>query len=94
MSEQVAQDTLRRLKATFRGSEQCRLLGYRTGMRPMPAHGPVIGYATRDRSVYVAVMHSAISLAPTAGRLIADELVTGSPPPELRHYRPPAGTTS
>lgn len=94
VAEQVAQDTLRRLKATFRGSERCRLLGYRTGMRPMPAHGPVIGYATSDRSVYVAAMHSAMSLAPTAGRLIADELVTGSPPPELRNCRPSTGNTS
>ncbi|MGW7066867.1 NAD(P)/FAD-dependent oxidoreductase [Streptomyces sp. NPDC054855] len=94
VSEQVARHTLRRLQATFRGSDRCRLLGYRTGMRPMPAHGPVIGYATSDRSVYVAVMHSAISLAPTVGRLIADELVTGSPPPALRHCRPQGGITS
>ncbi|MGW0908691.1 NAD(P)/FAD-dependent oxidoreductase [Streptomyces sp. NPDC002853] len=93
VSGQAAQHTLRRLKATFRGSDRCRLLGYRTGMRPMPAQGPVIGYATSDRSVYVAVMHSAISLAPTAGRLIADELVTGNPPSELRNCRPSAGTT-
>ncbi|MFC9501375.1 hypothetical protein [Streptomyces sp. NPDC056982] len=54
----------------------------------MPAHGPVIGYATNDRSVYVAVMHSAITLAPTVGRLIADELVTGRPAPELQRCRP------
>lgn len=92
--EQAAQAAFQRLKAAFRGSDQCRLLGYRVGRRPMPAHGPVIGYATRDRSVYVAVMHSAISLAPTAGRMIADELATGSPHPGLRHCRPQTGTTS
>ncbi|MDG4860623.1 FAD-dependent oxidoreductase [Streptomyces sp. T-3] len=86
--EQSVQDALQRLKSAFQGSDQCRLLGYRTGQRPMPAHGPVIGYATHDRSVYVAVMHSAITLAPTAGRLIADELVTGRPAPELRRCRP------
>ncbi|MEU8488618.1 FAD-dependent oxidoreductase [Streptomyces sp. NPDC048641] len=88
--EQSAQDALQRLKTTFQGSDQCRLLGYRTGQRPMPAHGPVIGYVTHDRSVYVAVMHSAITLAPTAGRLIADELVTGRSAPELRRCRPHA----
>ncbi|MGV9885189.1 NAD(P)/FAD-dependent oxidoreductase [Streptomyces sp. NPDC003006] len=87
---QTAQDALQHLKTTFQGSDQCRLLGYRTGRRPMPAHGPVIGYATHDRSVYVAVMHSAITLAPTAGRLIADELVTGRPAPELQRCRPRA----
>ncbi|MEU8485030.1 FAD-dependent oxidoreductase [Streptomyces sp. NPDC048641] len=88
--EQAAQDALQHLKATFQGSDPCRLLGYRTGQRPMPAHGPVIGYATHDRSVYVAVMHSAISLAPTVGRLVADELATGRPARELQRCRPRA----
>ncbi|MFF2851922.1 NAD(P)/FAD-dependent oxidoreductase [Streptomyces sp. NPDC058001] len=86
--EQAAQAALRRLQTHFRGSDSCRLLGYRTGRRPMPAHGPIIGYATQDRSLYIAVTHSAVTLAPTAGRLIADELVTGQPAPELRRCRP------
>ncbi|MFE6903986.1 NAD(P)/FAD-dependent oxidoreductase [Streptomyces sp. NPDC057717] len=86
--ERSVQDAFQRMKAAFQGSDQCRLLGYHTGQRPMPAHGPVIGYATNDRSVYVAVMHSAITLAPTVGRLIADELVTGRPAPELQRCRP------
>lgn len=87
---QSAQDSLQHLKTAFQGSDQCRLLGYRTGQRPMPAHGPVIGYATHDRSVYVTVMHSAITLAPTVGRLVADELVTGRPASELQRCRPRA----
>lgn len=82
-------DDVRRLRMTFNGAEACRPIGgYRIGRRPMPAHGPIVGYATRDRSVYVAVMHSAITLAPTVGRLVADEIVTGKPPAELRHCRP------
>lgn len=85
---QAAQQALQHLKEAFQGSDQCRLLGYRTARRPVPAHGPVIGYATHDRSVYVAVMHSAITLAPTVGRLIAEELVTGRPVPELKRCRP------
>ncbi|MFG2374303.1 NAD(P)/FAD-dependent oxidoreductase [Streptomyces sp. NPDC048504] len=86
--EQAAQDALRHLKSAFRGSDRCRLLGHRTSSRPMSAHGPLIGYAIHDRSVYVAVMHSAVTLAPTVGRLVADELVTGRPAPELRRCRP------
>ncbi|QES45086.1 FAD-dependent oxidoreductase [Streptomyces venezuelae] len=86
-SEQAAYGALRRLRATFRGSDGCRLLGYRAVNRPMPARGPLIGFATRDRSVYVAVMHSAVTLAPTVGRLVADEIVTGRAVPELRRYR-------
>ncbi|GGV27798.1 D-amino-acid oxidase [Streptomyces longisporoflavus] len=86
--DQAVQEALRRMRAAFRGSEQCRLLGYRAARRPMPAHGPLIGYATRARSAYVAVMHSAIGLAPTVGRLVADELATGELTPELRRCRP------
>ncbi|MEU6996010.1 FAD-dependent oxidoreductase [Streptomyces sp. NPDC046465] len=88
--EAAAHVALRQLRKTFRGSDQCLLSGCRTARRPMPAHGPVIGYATRDRSVYVAVMHSAVRLAPTVGRLVADELATGRPAPELRRCRPRA----
>ncbi|MFJ6569323.1 NAD(P)/FAD-dependent oxidoreductase [Streptomyces sp. NPDC091292] len=86
--ERDAQDVLQRLKSAFHGSDQCRLVSHHTARRPVPAHGPVIGYPTHDRSVYVAVMHSAVTLAPTAGRLIADELVTGRPAPELLRCRP------
>jgi glycine/D-amino acid oxidase-like deaminating enzyme len=43
---------------------------------------------TPDTSVYVAVMHSAVTLAPTVGRLVATELVSGEPAAELRRCRP------
>jgi glycine/D-amino acid oxidase-like deaminating enzyme len=77
-----------RLRAAFPGAEPFRLLDSRVGLRPMPPGGPRIGYANPARPVYIAVMHSAICLAPTAGRLIARELATGTPAPELRHCRP------
>lgn len=86
--ERAAREALRLLKSAFRGAGTCRLLGHRLGHRPMPAGGPLIGYATPDRSAYVAVMHSAVTLAPTAGRLVAGEL-TGEPAPELHRCRPP-----
>lgn len=47
----------------------------------MPPDGPVVGYVTPDESVYVAVMHSAVTLAPTVERLVANELVSGEPWP-------------
>ncbi|WP_369211587.1 NAD(P)/FAD-dependent oxidoreductase [Streptomyces flavofungini] len=89
--ERAAYEGLRRVRSLFRGGEECRLLDHRVSGRPMPAHGPIIGYATRDRSVYVAVTHSAVTLAPTVGRLVADELATGAPAPELRGCRPGTG---
>ncbi|WBB61689.1 FAD-binding oxidoreductase [Streptomyces sp. WMMC500] len=84
----AAEVALRHLKDAFHGAGTCRVLDYGLGHRPVPPRGPLIGYATPDRSAYVAVMHSAVTLAPTAGRLVADELTTGEPPPELRRCRP------
>jgi glycine/D-amino acid oxidase-like deaminating enzyme len=69
------------LRSAVRGAEGCRVLDSRIGLRPMPADGPRIGYVTSDRSLYVAVMHSAVTLAPTVGRLVAEELASGAPEP-------------
>jgi glycine/D-amino acid oxidase-like deaminating enzyme len=87
--EQAARDALRLLRDGFLGTGTCRLLDHRVGHRPLPARGPLIGPATPDGSAYVAVMHSAVTLAPTAGRLVAAELTTGEPAPELHRCRVP-----
>jgi glycine/D-amino acid oxidase-like deaminating enzyme len=76
------------LRAAFPNAGPVRVVGWAIGARPMPAHGPLVGCLTADRSVYVAVTHSAITLAPTVGRLVAHEVVTGQAAPELRRCRP------
>jgi glycine/D-amino acid oxidase-like deaminating enzyme len=86
--ERLAHHTRDRLDATFGGAGPVRLLGSRRGRRPMPANGPLLGYLTPDRSVYVAVTHSAVTLAPTVGRLVAQEIATGEPVAELERCRP------
>lgn len=83
-----AEEAVERLRSMFDGAASCRLLGYRVSERPMPAQGPVVGYVNPHRSVYVAVMHAAVTLAPTAGRLIAEEIAGGKPREELRRCRP------
>jgi glycine/D-amino acid oxidase-like deaminating enzyme len=80
----LAGQTTDRLRSAFGG--ELRLIDWAVGERPMPPDGPVIGWVTPG--VYVAVMHSAICLAPVAGRLIADEIVTGEPSPTLARCRP------
>ena len=48
------------------------------GRRPMPQDGiPVVGSIDSVRGLYVAVMHSGITLAPAIGRCVADEMLTG-----------------
>lgn len=83
-----AEEAVRQLGFMFDGGSACRLLGYRVYERPMPARGPVVGYVTPDRSLYVAVMHAAITLGPTVGRLIAEEIVSGVPREKLARCRP------
>ncbi|MFJ8538281.1 NAD(P)/FAD-dependent oxidoreductase [Streptomyces sp. NPDC093591] len=82
---------LRRLRAAFHGADGCRVLDCRVSARPLPADGPLLGPLTPDGSVYVAVLHSAVTLAPTVGRLVAQELVTGEAVGELRRCRPGSG---
>jgi glycine/D-amino acid oxidase-like deaminating enzyme len=86
--ERLAQHTVQRVQSSFGGCGPLRLLGYGVGRRPMPTGGPIVGYVTPDRSVYVAVMHSALTLAPVVGRLVADELVGGEAVAELQRCHP------
>jgi glycine/D-amino acid oxidase-like deaminating enzyme len=78
-----------RISGMFRGAEDVRLLSARVGMRPMPVDGhPLIGPLPTVRGAYVSVMHSGVTLAAVAGRLVAEELVHGIEAPELRGCRP------
>jgi glycine/D-amino acid oxidase-like deaminating enzyme len=78
-----------RITEMFRGGDEVRLLSARVGMRPMPVNGhPVIGPLPMVRGAYVAAMHSGVTLAAAAGRLVAEEIVHGADAPELRGCRP------
>ncbi|MEV5767178.1 FAD-dependent oxidoreductase [Micromonospora sp. NPDC052213] len=79
---------LRRLTATF-DVQDVNLVSVRLGTRPMPADGlPIIGPVPGVGGVYIAVMHSGVTLAPTAGRLIASEIVDGVEAEQLAGLRP------
>lgn len=59
------------------------------GFRPMPADGmPIVGFAPGRRDVYLAVMHSGVTLGPLVGRLAATELLDGLRVDPLAPYRP------
>jgi glycine/D-amino acid oxidase-like deaminating enzyme len=87
--QRSARATLQRLEQTFTGAHDVRLVEARLGVRPMPVDGlPIIGPLPGRPGGYVAVMHSAVTLAAVAGRLVAAEVVDGLDSPELQHVRP------
>ncbi len=74
--------------STFRGAGGVELLGTRLGVRPMPVDGePIVGPVADVPGLYLAVMHSAVTLAPAVGRLVARELVDGIVEPALAGCR-------
>ena len=80
--------TLAAVRSTFHGADSVELLSARVGVRPMPADGePIIGPVAGVPGLYLAVLHSAITLAPAVGRLVARELVDGTVEPMLAGCR-------
>ena len=90
-----AHATLQRLEQTFSFPQDIQLVDVRIGMRPMPADGlPIIGPLPSQAGAYIAVMHSAVTLAPSAGRLGAAEVLDGRTFRELQHLRPDRSATT
>lgn len=59
------------------------------GWRPLPIDGhPVLGVNPDRSDVYLAIMHSGVSLAPIVGQLTAHELIEGVNIKQLQQYRP------
>lgn len=76
------------VRSGFTGAADVELLASRVGARPMPSDGePIVGAAEELSGLYVAVLHSAVTLAPAVGRLVARELVDGVLEPLLAGCR-------
>ncbi len=59
------------------------------GWRPMPIDGhPVLGASPARNDVYLAVMHSGMTLSPFVGQLAAREIAEGALADEFRDFRP------
>ena len=72
----------------FDGLGDVHIVSAEVGWRPMPADDePIIGPEPDLPGLYLAVMHSGVTLAAAAGRLIAEEVTTGHPAPELAGCR-------
>jgi glycine/D-amino acid oxidase-like deaminating enzyme len=77
------------VKQHLRGAEALELEKVAVGLRPMPADGkPVVGFAPNLPSLYLATMHSGITLAPAVGRFATMEILDGARIDLLEPYRP------
>jgi glycine/D-amino acid oxidase-like deaminating enzyme len=59
------------------------------GWRPMPIDGyPVLGASPARKDVYLAVMHSGMTLAPVVGELAAQEIAQSKLAEPFKDFRP------
>ncbi|MGO4436996.1 NAD(P)/FAD-dependent oxidoreductase [Rhizobium sp. RAF56] len=76
-----------KVKAMLKDADDLELDFHTVGYRPTPKDGfPIIGGVDGAEGVYVAVLHSGITLAPLVGRLAADEIL-GMEQPLLSPFR-------
>jgi glycine/D-amino acid oxidase-like deaminating enzyme len=84
----TARSAAARVRSAFSSAEGVRIVSAAIGWRPMPSDGePVIGRVDGVPGLYIAVMHSGVTLAASAGRLAAEEIVSGRDSPDLAGCR-------
>ncbi len=89
MREEHGQRILERIGHVMRDARHAELDRLTLGFRPMPSDGlPIVGYVPGSSHVYLAVMHSGVTLAPIMGQLISRELLGDSGTDALGPYRP------
>ncbi|PTE10184.1 NAD(P)/FAD-dependent oxidoreductase [Mesorhizobium helmanticense] len=86
-AEATARDLFAAMKAMLRGADGLELDFHTVGYRPTPIDGfPIIGRAEGVPGLYVAVMHSGITLAPAVGLFASREILDGDRDPLLALY--------
>jgi len=75
------------VRALIRSNAGLALENHTVGYRPIPKDGyPAIGRARGVEGLYVAVMHSGITLSPIVGRFATEEILKGERDPLLGPY--------
>ena len=88
-SQAHADDLLARAAHYFPALKGATAIAQPVGYRPMPADGlPVLGRTPKAPHVYVAMMHSGVTLAPLVGELVALEVCEDVSVDWLEPYRP------
>ena len=88
-SQEHADDLLGRAVHYLPALAGARAIPKPVGYRPMPIDGlPVIGFCETAPNLYIALMHSGVTLAPLVGELATVEIVDGARVEMLAPYRP------
>jgi glycine/D-amino acid oxidase-like deaminating enzyme len=78
-SQAHANDLLARATHYLPALAGARAIPVPVGYRPMPRDGfPVLGFAEAVPNLYIALMHSGVTLAPLVGELASMEIVDGA----------------
>jgi glycine/D-amino acid oxidase-like deaminating enzyme len=86
---ELLQDLLARVVKVLPGLAGTPIETARVTVRPIPGDQySAIGPVTRLSGLYLAVTHSAATMGPFLGRLVAQELLTGAVDPRLATFRP------
>ena len=84
----LATAVIARIRRKLRGQPDVPLAEVKLGERPVPLDGlPVVGAVPGAPGVFLAVMHSGVTLGPLIGQLLAEEILQGSPSPLLSGFR-------
>ena len=85
----LASDVLLRVSKKLDFSKNLIPINIKIGTRPIPIDGfPVVGEIKGHNGVFVAIMHSGVTLAPLIGQLLASEMIETSKTPLLELFRP------
>ncbi len=88
-SQEHADELLARVKHYVPAIANASAIPVPVGYRPMPIDGlPVIGFVPSVPNLYIAFMHSGVTLAPLVGELATLEIVDGVRVDMLNPYRP------
>jgi len=88
-SQAHADELLARATCYLPALAGARAIPVPVGYRPMPRDGfPVLGFPEPVPNLYLALMHSGVTLAPLVGELAAMEIVDGARVQSLEAYRP------
>ena len=83
----LAETVIARIRQNLRGQPDVQLAQVKLGERPVPLDGlPVVGAVPGAPGIFMAVMHSGVTLGPLVGQLLAKEILHGRSSPLLSKF--------